>query len=372
MNKRIIVSTVIGILLIVAAVFAAKKIKAGKKKHKSSIKTHKPSVYTKVVKNNSIPVTVTASGKLIAKDRVELFSEVQGILERSGRDFRAGNSYRKGELILKINNDEFYSALKAQRSSLLNQIISLMPDLKLDYPESAMQWENYINNFEVGRSISSLPKPLSEKEKYYITGKNIYTSYYNIKNLEIRLAKYKIYAPFSGTVTEARVTLGTLVRPGQKLGTFISPRTYELEASVNSEFIPFLEIGKSVNLFNTDRSQSWKGKIIRINSMLDPKTQSMKVYIQVSDKSLKEGMFLDAELEAKTIDNVMEVSRKNIFDENHIFIVKDTFLVAKEIQPIYFKEKTVIVRGLEDGMKILEKPVPGAYDGMIIEDLTQD
>jgi multidrug efflux pump subunit AcrA (membrane-fusion protein) len=369
---RKIISIVIGILLIVAAVFAAKKIKAGKKKHKSHTKTHKPSVYTDIVKNKSIPVTITASGKLVAKNRVELFSEVQGILERSGRDFRAGNSYRKGELILKINNDEFYSALKAQRSSLLNQIIGLMPDLKLDYPESATQWEDYINSFNVSKPLAQLPKPLTNKEKYYITGKNIYTSFYNIKNLEIRLAKYKIYAPFSGTITDARVTMGTLVRPGQKLGTFISPRTYELEASVNSEFVSFLEVGKPVDLYNSDRSQSWKGKIIRINSMLDPKTQSIKVYIQVSDKNLKEGMFLDAELEAKIIDNVVEVSRKNIFNENHIFIVNDTTLISKEITPLYFKEKTVIIKGLEDGMKILKKPVPGAYDGMVIEEITQE
>jgi len=365
------ISTIVGILLIIAAIFAAKKIKASKKKHKSHVSTHKPSVYTRVVKNETMPITISASGKLIAKDRVDLYSEVQGILERSRRDFRAGNSYRKGELILRINNDEFYSALKAQRSSLLNQIIGLMPDLKLDYPESASKWEYYINNFDVNKPLAELPKPISDKEKYYITGKNIYTTYYNIKNKEIRLAKYKIYAPFSGTVTDTRVTMGTLVRPGQKLGTFISPRTYELEASVNSEFISFLEVGKAVALYNTDRSQSWKGKIIRVNSMLDPKTQSVKVYIQVSDKNLKEGMFLDAELEAKTIDNVIEVSRKNIFDNNHIFIVNDTSLVAKEITPLYFKEKTVIIRGLEDGMKILKNPVPGAYDGMIVEDLTK-
>ncbi len=367
---RKIITTIIGILLIVAAVFAAKKIKASKKKHKSHIVTHKPSVYSRVVKNNSIPITISASGKLIAKDRVDLYSEVQGVLEKGGRDFRAGNSYRKDELILRINSDEFYSALKAQRSTLLNQIIGMMPDLKLDYPESAGHWEAYINSFEINKSLSPLPKPLTEKEKYFVTGKNIYTSYYNIKNKEIRLSKYKIYAPFSGTVTDARVTMGTLVRPGQKLGTFISPRTYELEASVNSEFIDFLQIGKEVNLYNVDKSHMWKGKIIRINSMVDPKTQSMKAYIQVADKNLKEGMFLDAELQAKSVDNVIEVSRKNIFDNNHIFVVKDSILEAMQITPVYFKENSVIVKGLKDGMRILEKPVPGAYNGMIVEDLS--
>ena len=364
---RKIITTVLGILLIIGAVFAAKKIIASKKKHVSHKVIHRTSVYVKEVKNKSIPVKVTASGKLVAKKRVEMFAEVQGVLQRFGKDFRAGNNYRKGELMLKINSDEFYSALKAQRSSLLNQIISMLPDLRLDYPESAPQWEEYVTNFSINKSLPDLPKPVSDKEKYYITGKNIYTGYYNIKNLEIRLAKYKIYAPFSGTVTDARVTEGTLIRPGQKLGTFISPTTYELEASVNSENIDFLKVGKKVTLHNADNSKTWEGKIIRINSMLDPKTQSTKAYIQVADKDLKEGMFLDAELEGKTIDNAVEISRKNIFSGNKIFVLQDSFLRTKEITPVFFNDKTVIVQGLEDGSWILKNPVPGAYDGMIVE-----
>ncbi len=369
---RKIITTILGILLILGAIFGAKTLIKNKKKHVSHVVKHHTSVYTQEVKNQSIPVVVTASGKLVAKKRVELFAEVQGVLERFGKDFRAGNNYKKGELMLKINSDEFYSALKAQRSSLLNQIIAMIPDLKLDYPESANQWEEYVRNFSINKSLPILPKPLSEKEKYYVTGKNIFTSYYNIKNLEIRLAKYKIYAPFNGTVTDARVTEGTLIRPGQKLGTFISPITYELEASVNSENIKFLKVGKKVELYNVDKSQHWEGKIIRINSMIDPKSQSMKAYIQVSDKNLKEGMFLNAEIEGHSIDNAFEVSRKNIFSDNKIFVLQDTILNAKEIIPVFFKEKTVIVKGLKDGEKILKKPVPGAYDGMIVEELKEE
>ncbi len=50
----------------------------------------------------------------------------------------------------------------------------------------------------------------SEKENYFITGRGIVSSYYNLKNLEQRLSKYVISAPFSGILTEALVTEGTL------------------------------------------------------------------------------------------------------------------------------------------------------------------
>ena len=105
------ISTIVGILMIIGAIFAAKTIINSKKKHKPHATVNVTSVYTQVVKNKSIPITISSSGKLVAKDRVELYSEVQGILEKSGKDYRAGNYYNKGELILKINSDEFYSSI---------------------------------------------------------------------------------------------------------------------------------------------------------------------------------------------------------------------------------------------------------------------
>ena len=71
-----------------------------------------------------------------------------------------------------------------------------------------------------------------EKENYFITGRGILSGFYNVKNLEQRLSKYRLVAPFSGVLTEALVTEGTLIRSGQKLGEFIDPTVYELEVAI--------------------------------------------------------------------------------------------------------------------------------------------
>ena len=64
------------------------------------------------------------------------------------------------------------------------------------------------------------------KENYFISGRGIVSSFYNVKNLEQRLSKYNISAPFNGILVEALVTEGTLIRNGQKLGEFAPTRTY--------------------------------------------------------------------------------------------------------------------------------------------------
>jgi len=90
-----------------------------------------------------------------------------------------------------------------------------------------------------------------------------------VKNLEVKLSKYTLRAPFSGILTEAMVNPGTLIRPGQKLGEFIDPSVYEITVSVKSEFKNLLQIGKQVELSNLEKTNSWVGKVVRINGKVE-------------------------------------------------------------------------------------------------------
>ena len=35
-----------------------------------------------------------------------------------------------------------------------------------------------------------------------------------------------------------------------------------------------------------------------------------------------------------------------------------------KVNPVYFTDKTVVIKGLEDGTSVLSRAVPGAYPGM--------
>ena len=59
-----------------------------------------------------------------------------------------------------------------------------------------------------------------------------------------------------------------------------------------------------------------------------------------------------------------ELDRKLIFDENKLYVVRDSVLDVVQVSPVYFKESTVVVKGLTDGTQIMAKPVPGAHKGM--------
>ncbi len=366
MARKIILS-ILGLLIIAGAVFLAQKL-AGMKEEPVPVEQKTVnSVYAKTVKNTSTPITLTASGSLAARDRVDLFAEVQGIFESSAKTFKPGSFYSKGQILLKLNSEEFRANIRAQKASLYNQMVGFLPDLRLDYADAFPKWQEYIRNFDESESLQALPKPATEKEKLFITGKGIYTTFYNISNLEERLGKYIIRAPFSGVLTEAMVNPGALVSPGQKLGQFISTGIYELEVNVNVAYMDLLRVGRSVELHNLEKTKKWTGKVARVNGKVDQASQTIGVFIQVSGKDLKEGMYLEADLEAKQIADTYELDRRLLLDNNQVFVVKDTLLDVTAVSPVHFKENSVVVQGLADGTQILAKPVPGAYAGMRIK-----
>nr|WP_313791294.1 HlyD family efflux transporter periplasmic adaptor subunit [Lacinutrix neustonica] len=201
----------------------------------------------------------------------------------------------------------------------------------------------------------------SEKENYFITGRGIVTNYYNVKNLEQRLSKYNIKAPFTGILTEALVTEGSLIRSGQKLGEFIDATTYEMEVALSKTYASLLKVGEAVVLNNLEGTETYNGTISRVNGSIDATTQTITAYIEVKNEALKEGMYLEAQLDAKQETNAIEIDRNLLLERQQIFVIKDSLLDVIEVKPVYFSETKVILKGVPNGTVILKRPVPGAY-----------
>ena len=356
---------IFSIALVAGGIYFSGKIMNREKPQRPQKEKAVQMVFTEEVVNAEIPVIISESGRLVSKNRMAIYAEVQGVMESVYKDFKPGSIYKKGEIMVKITSTDFNANLQAQKSVLQNLITSIMPDLRLDYPEAYPKWDQYLRQFDVQKALKPLPETGSDKEKFFITGKNIYTTYYNTKNLEIVLLKYTLRAPFDGILTEALVNPGTVVRPGQKLGEFIDLGVFELEVAVSNIVLPALVIGEKVEVQDPqDADKSWMGTISRINGRVNSTTQTVQVFIELAAKDLREGMYLNAKMVGKPIKEAFEVSRTLIFNENKLYAVQDSALQIVEVELVHKFDRSVIVKGLENGMQILTKPVPGAFGGM--------
>lgn len=364
---RKIILYILGVLILALAIFLFYKLVTAKEQIKPPPVKEIKTVFVDTVKNGTVPIVIPANGSLVAKDRVELYAEVQGIFRNSAHPFKPGQQYSQGQTLLGIDAQEYRASVQSAKSNLYNLITAAMPDLRLDYPEIYSKWQNYLINFDILGPTPELPEMTSEKESYFINGRNIVTTYYNVKNLEQRLAKYTLRAPFSGVLTQALVTEGSLIRPGQKLGEFINPSVYELEVALNKSYSDFLKIGEQVQLMTLDGTRTFTGKVSRINAAVNQDSQTVSIFIDVRSEYVKEGMFLEALIEGRNEENSLEIPRTLLTEQKEVFVLRDSILDLISVTPVFYTDKTAIVKGIEDGTVILSRPVPGAHPGMLVK-----
>ena len=366
MLRKIILS-IIGVALVVGAFLSAKYLVDNKNKPKPVVPKVVKTVLIDTVKNGTVPIIIDANGSLMAKQRVELYSEVQGVFKTGRKLFKPGQKFSKGETLIRIDASEYYASVESAKSDFYNSLAAIMPDLRLDFPDVYQKWQGYLSTYDLDKTTPKLPEITNEKENYFITGRGIISAYYNVKNLEQRLLKYSIRAPFTGILTEALITEGTFVRSGQKLGTFINTSEYEMQVSISETYASILKKGEAVVLRNLDNTKEYKGIVSRVNGSIDAATQSITAFIDVDHPDLKEGMYLDAHLNAASVENAIEIDRNLLLESEEIYVIKDSLLDVIKVKPEHFSDKKVVLKEVPNGTIILRKPVPGAYAGMHIK-----
>jgi RND family efflux transporter MFP subunit len=269
--------------------------------------------------------------------------------------------------MIKVDDSEFRAGLYAQRSDFQNLITSVLPDIKLEFPGEFQKWYDYLTAMEVDQPLKQLPEIKSKKEKFFITGRKIYSSFYSIRNLEARLDKYNIRAPFPGIVTESNVNPGTLIRVGQKIGVFSNTDVFELEISIKANDVNLISIGDKADIISPEDGTICNGKVSRINAAIDLNTQTVSVFVESRDSRLREGMFAKARISGGSMDNVYEIPRNILVENRYVYVITpDSSLERREIDAVRFLDKSVIIKGFADGTRIVSRNIPGIFPGMKI------
>ncbi|MGD1843778.1 MAG: efflux RND transporter periplasmic adaptor subunit [Salibacteraceae bacterium] len=315
----------------------------------------------------AINLTIDLTGRLLAREKIEVFSEVTGKMLETGKPFKEGVVFSKGEALLQLDNRESKLALVSERSNFLNLLTQVLPDLKLDFPYRFGVWETFAARIDPMQALPELPEVKELKERNFLSGRNLFSRYYTIKSQEVRLAKFTLTAPFGGVVSLSQVNPGTLVRSGQKLGEYINPGDFELEAAINVNEAAFVKPGDTVALTSADLAGQWTGQVIRIGKSIDPATQTLKIFVGVQDESLKEGLYLNAVVQVGQAEQAIDLPRNLLTEDQQLFVVDDTLLALQPVEVVHFYKDRMVVRGVRSGTVLLNELISGAYHGMRVQ-----
>ncbi|WGK66247.1 efflux RND transporter periplasmic adaptor subunit [Croceiramulus getboli] len=308
---------------------------------------------TLTVNPQEIKSILNLTGRVVPLQKVDIISEVQGTARNTSKSFEEGTSFRKGELLIAIDDVDFRYSLKAQKSQFLSAMVNAMADVQLDYPNEFPKWNAFLRQIDVQERLPELPTDTSEQLKYFLSSRNIFNLYYSIKSQENRLSDYRIYAPFNGSLTKAFIDVGDLVRPGTILGELIRTDVYEVRAAVTAAAIENFKIGDSLSLYVRNVDRKVTGTIKRIGKSLDRDTQSITIFIEVPGKDLKEGMYVETDYVTNSFTDAVELSNELISRDDRVFIIEDSVVVAKAVDILQVNKNTSIVKGLKEDDKVI-------------------
>ncbi len=240
--------------------------------------------------------------------------------------------------------------------------------MKSDYNANFDKCRIFFTAFEVDKPLPPLPNTKSFKEKNFVISRNVYSEYYNILSDQERLKKYSIYAPFNGSVLDAFTDNGAITAPGSPVLSVIREGEMEIEVPIGGDEIDLVVEGADVMLFDEVGSVAI-GKVNRKGTYINPQTQTVPVFIDISESSvdLYNGMYLNAEIQCAGTTSMIELPRKALFNKNEVYFVEAGRIYARPVNIALYQKNTVLVKGVKDNSVIVLEPILNAKDSMEVK-----
>ncbi len=320
-----------------------------------------------VLKNREI--FLSNMGKVISESAVDIITEVPGEIRSSRIALKRGQKFSSNQVLFTIDSREAKLSLFAQKSNFMTAVAGVLPELKIDYPQSYGAWQGYFESLSVEETLPPLPEIKDSQEKVFFSTRDILNQFYSIKSGEERLSKYVVRAPFSGSYIEVLQESGSVVNTGTRVARIARSNRLEIELPLRAEDLSFVKPGMEVLISETGQEGTWKGRIGRVSSIVDPTTQSINVYIQFDPKGRQvfDGQLLLVRIPGSELKEVMQIPRNAVFNRDQVYVVEDNKLKAKKINIQKLNREELLFSGLEDGELVVIEPLINAYENMAVE-----
>ena len=311
---------------------------------------------------------ISGFGRIMTAQPLVLFSEVNGTMVSGSVPFQPAQSFKKGDLLIKIDDRQIRLDIQSTKSDLLNALAGVLPEIKVDFPDEFKIWQNYFNHCDYDSKLEPLPETDNQKIKLFLSRFNVHKLYFMIRNLEIQLEKHFFYAPFNGSIISADLRIGSTARVGTRLGEIINLDDMEIQVPVPAHDIEWIDSRLQVSFSSSELAGTWSGNVKRLGKNIDSRTQTVSVFMDIrnSDRGhLFNGLFLKASIPGKVITGAMSLPRKLVYNDTYLYKVKNGRLHYQKVNIARRELDRVIVNGgIANGDTLVAEVMQGVADGM--------
>jgi membrane fusion protein (multidrug efflux system) len=249
-------------------------------------------------------------GSLVANEEVELTSETAGKV--IAINFQEGSHVKKGDLLVKINDDDLIAQLERAQFQL-----KLLTE-------------------QLERQRILLEKDAVSRESFDKVQTDYNMVAADISLYKARIEKTEIRASFSGVVGFRYVSEGSFVQPGTKVARLTDNLSLKVEFSISEKYVSLPLLGSNVTFEVEGFTQAFRAKVYAVDSKLDTRTRSiaLRAYYENEKELLFPGMFASVMLITSQSENAIQIPTEAVVPEMNgksVWIVRNGKAVSTPI-----------------------------------------
>jgi membrane fusion protein (multidrug efflux system) len=298
------------------------------------------------VRSERLAQKLEALGNARANESVDITSKTTNVV--TAVRFRDGERVRRGQVLVQLDDATARADVAAAQAALT---------------ESEAQYN---------RSRELLNTQALSKSQFDQLEATLKSNRAMLQAAQARLEDTVIRAPFSGRVGLRRVSVGTLISPGNVITTLDDTSIIKLDFSVPENFVSTLREGLAVRATAPSfPGRSFTGQVASIDSRVDMNTRSVTVRALLSneDGALRPGMFLNVSL-AKEEREAMVIPEEALTPEaekQFVFVVADGKAQRREVRIGGRRPGSVeVLAGLNPGEHVVVEGTQKVRDGSAV------
>lgn len=341
-TKRRLTAAFGGTLLVTAVVAVTLLLRSGSatteaaKSRSPNAEAENPRVPVQVVETElgAISSTLSSSSTVEAEQSAEIPAKVEGIV--TAVKVHEGDFVRAGQVLACLDDEEKKLALEKARLRLAKA--------EAEYERAQQSLKHQlISKFDHDKAL--FDRDLARSE---------------LKTAELELDYTQVRAPFAGRITEKRIVVGQAVKKGDHLFT-----AADFDSLIARIFLPerdVLELDKGqpvVLALESKTDTRFEGRIRDISPVVDPKTGTVKVTIDVTGGGplLRPGAFVRVNIITDTHQHAVLVPKVALLKEDgedYVYLAVDGKAVKRPVQVGYVSNGMVeVVRGVTPGDEVV-------------------
>ncbi len=362
-------------------------------------------------------MVVESFGTVEPRESLKLVAQVRGPIVDLSPTFKEGSYIKKGTRLIQIDPRTYgleverrqvqIKQSEAELKRLRQEVVNLNSRVKIAKSDATLARNEYLRLKKLIERKVIAQSQLDKSEQAFLASQERLQTLENQLALiepqkeqliaardmakvqheqaELDLERSAIDAPFDGWVLEKAVELGQHVNMGQQLGSIYRSGELDIVVRIPAADFKWFPAGfeqdtpvKADVLFeNAGQHYSWSGHVARVKAMMDERTRTLPMVIEVdhteldgqnkSSFRLRPGMFVTIKIKGKEIQQAFVLPRNVVYPGDIVYTVKDNHLKIKEVSILRSYKDTIIVNeGLSEGELIVKTPLSSVKDGMSV------